>query len=286
MKIKLICLIGFFSSFINAQDLTEILEREEVKNTKEDVYATFKGTRILNGHSIENRKKGTLDFIISHKFGRVNEGFDQFFGLDQSNIRFAFEYAISNDVTLGVGRSSFEKTYDGFIKYKIVKQSKGMNSFPASISIFASTALKTIKDYDPENKPSFGEKFTHTTQLLIARKITPKLSLQVSPTWVHKNLVKIQQDPHDIFALGMGGRMKLSNRVTLNTEYYYTFNPLQSINTKNSLALGVDIETGGHVFQVMLSNTITMIEKGFITETTGNFFKGDIHFGFNISRSF
>ncbi|CAA0174758.1 conserved exported hypothetical protein [Tenacibaculum maritimum] len=286
MKIKLICLIGFFSSFINAQDLTEILEQEEVKNTKEDVYATFKGTRILNGHSIENRKKGTLDFIISHKFGRVNEGFDQFFGLDQSNIRFAFEYAISNDVTLGVGRSSFEKTYDGFIKYKIVKQSKGMNSFPASISIFASTALKTIKDYDPENKPSFGEKFTHTTQLLIARKITPKLSLQVSPTWVHRNLVKIQQDPHDIFALGMGGRMKLSNRVTLNTEYYYTFNPLQSINTKNSLALGVDIETGGHVFQLMLSNTITMIEKGFITETTGNFFKGDIHFGFNISRSF
>ncbi|CAA0170596.1 DUF5777 family beta-barrel protein [Tenacibaculum maritimum] len=286
MKIKLICLIGFFSSFINAQDLTEILEQEEVKNTKEDVYATFKGTRILNGHSIENRKKGTLDFIISHKFGRVNEGFDQFFGLDQSNIRFAFEYAISDDVTLGVGRSSFEKTYDGFIKYKIVKQSKGMNSFPASISIFASTALKTIKDYDPENKPSFGEKFTHTTQLLIARKITPKLSLQVSPTWVHKNLVKIQQDPHDIFALGMGGRMKLSNRVTLNTEYYYTFNPLQSINTKNSLALGVDIETGGHVFQLMLSNTITMIEKGFITETTGNFFKGDIHFGFNISRSF
>ncbi|CAA0145444.1 DUF5777 family beta-barrel protein [Tenacibaculum maritimum] len=286
MKIKLICLIGFFSSFINAQDLTEILEQEEVKNTKEDVYATFKGTRILNGHSIENRKKGTLDFIISHKFGRVNEGFDQFFGLDQSNIRFAFEYAISDDVTLGVGRSSFEKTYDGFIKYKIVKQSKGMNSFPASISIFASTALKTIKDYDPENKPSFGEKFTHTTQLLIARKITPKLSLQVSPTWVHRNLVKIQQDPHDIFALGMGGRMKLSNRVTLNTEYYYTFNPLQSINTKNSLALGVDIETGGHVFQLMLSNTITMIEKGFITETTGNFFKGDIHFGFNISRSF
>ncbi|CAA0187190.1 DUF5777 family beta-barrel protein [Tenacibaculum maritimum] len=286
MKIKLICLIGFFSSFINAQDLTEILEQEEVKNTKEDVYATFKGTRILNGHSIENRKKGTLDFIISHKFGRVNEGFDQFFGLDQSNIRFAFEYAISDDVTLGVGRSSFEKTYDGFIKYKIVKQSKGMNSFPASISIFASTALKTIKDYDPENKPSFGEKFTHTTQLLIARKITPKLSLQVSPTWVHRNLVKIRQDPHDIFALGMGGRMKLSNRVTLNTEYYYTFNPLQSINTKNSLALGVDIETGGHVFQLMLSNTITMIEKGFITETTGNFFKGDIHFGFNISRSF
>ncbi|MCD9610705.1 DUF5777 family beta-barrel protein [Tenacibaculum maritimum] len=286
MKIKLICLIGFFSSFINAQDLTEILEQEEVKNTKEDVYATFKGTRILNGHSIENRKKGTLDFIISHKFGRVNEGFDQFFGLDQSNIRFAFEYAISDDVTLGVGRSSFEKTYDGFIKYKIVKQSKGMNSFPASISIFASTALKTIKDYDPENKPSFGEKFTHITQLLIARKITPKLSLQVSPTWVHRNLVKIQQDPHDIFALGMGGRMKLSNRVTLNTEYYYTFNPLQSINTKNSLALGVDIETGGHVFQLMLSNTITMIEKGFITETTGNFFKGDIHFGFNISRSF
>ncbi len=270
---------------IQAQELLDILE-SEIPPTTEYVTASFKGTRIINGHSIENRKKGILEFLISHRFGKINDGEEEFFGLDESNIRLALEYALTDDIMIGLGRSSFEKTFDGFIKYKLLKQSVGEKNFPASISIFGSVARKTLKDYLPENKPSFNDRLFYTTQILIARKFSESFSLQLSPSYIHRNTVKIDEDPHDIFALGTGMRLKLSKRMSLNTEYYYTFNPLVSQNVKNSFAIGIDIETGGHIFQMMLSNTNTMIEKAFITETTHDFFKGDIHFGFNISRAF
>jgi hypothetical protein len=168
----------------------------------------------------------------------------------------------------------------------LIKQKKGENSFPVAISLFGSAAVKTLRDYDPADKRSFAESLFYVGQVLIAKKISPSLSLQLTPTYVHRNTVRTLEDPHDIFALGFGGRIKLSKRVALNTEYYYTFDESKSINTRNSLAFGVDIETGGHVFQIILSNAITMIEKSFISETTGNFFGGDIHLGFNLSRTF
>lgn len=284
-KIFLSIFVILISIQISAQDLLDLLDNETPK-VENIVTSTFKGTRIINGHSIENRKNDELEFIISHRFGRINLGFDELFGLDQSNIRFALEYGLTNNVTIGFGRSSFEKTYDTFLKYSMVKQKTGENAFPFAISLFGSIAAKTIKDFDPADKRTFAESLFYVGQVLIARKVSPSFSFQVTPTYVHRNLVKVAADPHDIFAVGLGTRIKLSNRVSLNTEYYHTFNELTSINTRNSLAFGVDIETGGHVFQLILSNAITMIEKSFITETTGNLFGGDIHFGFNISRTF
>jgi len=268
-----------------AQDLSDILESKTLP-AKNYVTSTFKGTRILNGHSVENRKKGTLEFMISHRFGRVNLGVEELFGLDQSNIRFAFEYGVIDDLTIGVGRSSFDKTYDSFFKYKILKQSKGKQAFPFSASLFGSVAYKTLKDFAPANEPTFNQKLSYVSQILIARKFNSAFSFQITPTYIHRNSVRINQDPHNIFAVGFGTRIKINNRVSINGEYFYAIDELQSIKTKNSLALGVDIETGGHVFQIILSNAITMIEKSFITETTDDFFEGDIHLGFNISRAF
>jgi hypothetical protein len=285
IKRFLVLLFIVLSLQLSAQDLFDILE-DEAPETTEVVTATFKGTRIANGHSIENRKKKELEFIISHRFGRVNTGFYDLFGLDQSNIRFALEYGITDDLTAGLGRSSFEKIYDGFLKYKLVKQKTGANSFPIAISLFGSATIKTQESFDPNFDPSLSERLAYVGQVLIARKFSPSLSLQLTPTFVHRNSVVLDADPHDIFALGFGGRVKLSKRVSLNAEYYYAFDELESLTTTNSLAFGVDIETGGHVFQIILSNSITMIEKSFITETTGNFFGGDIHLGFNISRTF
>jgi hypothetical protein len=285
IKRFLVLLFIVLSLQLSAQDLLDILE-DEAAETTEVVTATFKGTRIANGHSIENRKKKELEFIISHRFGRVNTGFYDLFGLDQSNIRFALEYGITDDLTAGLGRSSFEKIYDGFLKYKLVKQKTGANSFPIAISLFGSATIKTQESFDPNFDPSLSERLAYVGQVLIARKFSPSLSLQLTPTFVHRNSVVLDADPHDIFALGFGGRVKLSKRVSLNAEYYYAFDELESLTTTNSLAFGVDIETGGHVFQIILSNSITMIEKSFITETTGNFFGGDIHLGFNISRTF
>ena len=285
IKRFLVLLFIVLSLQLSAQDLFNILE-DEAAETTEVVTATFKGTRIANGHSIENRKKKELEFIISHRFGRVNTGFYDLFGLDQSNIRFALEYGITDDLTAGLGRSSFEKIYDGFLKYKLVKQKTGANSFPIAISLFGSATIKTQESFDPNFDPSFSERLAYVGQVLIARKFSPSLSLQLTPTFVHRNSVVLDADPHDIFALGFGGRVKLSKRVSLNAEYYCAFDELESLTTTNSMAFGVDIETGGHVFQIILSNSITMIEKSFITETTGNFFGGDIHLGFNISRTF
>ncbi len=284
-KLLLTVFIILMSIQLPAQDLLDLLDKENPKS-ENIVSSTFKGTRIINGHSIENRKDKELEFIISHRFGRVNLGFDELFGLDQSNIRFSLEYGLNDNLTVGFGRSSFEKTYDSFLKYSIVKQKTGEDSFPFAISLFSSIAAKTIKDYDPADKRTFGESLFYVSQVLIARKVNATISYQITPTYIHRNTVKIDADPHDIFAVGFGGRIKLSKRVSLNSEYYYAFDESESINARNSLAFGVDIETGGHVFQLILSNAITMIEKSFITETTGNFFGGDIHLGFNISRTF
>lgn len=279
--------ITMSSSLFSQDDLLDILNDETPKNTTEDIVtATFKGTRIVNGHSIENKNDKELEFIIAHRFGRINTGLYTLFGLDNANIRFALEYGLTDNLTIGTGRSSYEKTYDSFLKYSLIKQKKGENSFPVAISLFGSAAVKTLRDYDPADKRSFAESLFYVGQVLIAKKFSPSLSLQLTPTYVHRNTVRIVEDPHDIFALGFGGRIKLSKRVALNTEYYYTFDESRSINTRNSLAFGVDIETGGHVFQIILSNAITMIEKSFISETTGNFFGGDIHLGFNLSRTF
>ncbi|MDG1227635.1 MAG: DUF5777 family beta-barrel protein [Polaribacter sp.] len=284
-KIIVTIFVVLISINIPAQDLLDILDSETPK-TDNIVTATFKGTRILNGHSIENRKDKELEFIISHRFGRINLGFDELFGLDKSNIRFALEYGVNNNLTAGLGRSSFEKTYDGFLKYSLLKQKTGANSFPFAVSLFGSVAVKTLKDYDPADKRTFSESLFYVGQVLIAKKVSPSFSFQLTPTYVHRNTVRIAADPHDIFALGLGTRMKLTKRVSFNSEYYFAFDQSKSIDARNSLAFGVDIETGGHVFQLILSNAITMIEKSFITENTGDFFSGDIHFGFNISRTF
>ena len=287
MMKKIICTLFICSVSFQcfAQDLLDILEKETPK-TDQIVTATFKGTRILNGHSIENRKDKELEFLISHRFGRVNLGFDELFGLDQSNIRFALEYGLNDDITIGLGRSSYEKTYDSFMKYSLLKQKKGAHSFPFAVSLFGSIAVKTLKDFDPSDKRTFSESLFYVGQVLIARKVNSSFSFQLTPTYVHRNTVRINEDPHDIFALGLGTRIKLNKRVSFNSEYYFAMDESKSINARNSLAFGVDIETGGHVFQLILSNAITMIEKSFITETTDDFFAGDIHFGFNISRTF
>lgn len=272
------------TTFNYAQNLEDILEKETVENVSE-VLGTFKGTRILNGHSVETREKGVLEFLIQHRFGQLNSGSYQLFGLDQSNIRFGLEYAITNDLSIALGRNSFEKVYDAYVKYRLFHQNSD-DSMPISLTLFGSAAEKTLKDYDPLNKPGFGERMAFTSQLLIARRFSPNFSLQLTPTLIHFNRVPTTNDPSKIYAIGIGSKIKLSNRISLNTEYFLNTNQFESFDTKNSLALGINIETGGHIFQLIFSNSRAMIEKSFIAETTGDFFNGDIHFGFNISRDF
>lgn len=271
---------------IAQDDLLNILDKESPHEAT-FVEQTFKGTRLIDGHSIETRKKGVLDVIISHRFGRINSGGYQLFGLDDSNVRLGADYGITDRLNVGAGRNSFEKTYDGFLKYKFIRQQKNdSRNIPVSVAGFSSIALKTLRTGDPAGEPDLNARLTYCYQVIIAKKFTPSFSLQLSPTLVHRNAVPELQDPNDIYALGAGGRIKLTKRLSLNAEYYYQFNRVEGSMIENSAAIGFDIETGGHVFQLHFTNSRAMIEKGFITETNGDFFDGDIHFGFNISRTF
>lgn len=281
---------------VHAQDdLMKMLEEESKKEKKKDyATATFKTSRLINGHSIENAAAGVLDFKISHRFGMVNKGGYELFGLDQATMRMGLDYGISDRLMIGVGRSTFQKQYDALGKFKILRQSKGGRwSSPISVSAVSTVMLKTLKWEDPTRKNYYTSRLSFAHQLIIARKFSEGLSLQLMPSFVHYNLAQGATDPNDIFAMGVGGRIKLSKRLSFNAEYYHVL-PLSFVEgegymipgTKNSLAVGFDIETGGHVFQLHFTNSTGMTEKTFITETTGDFFKGDIHFGFNVSRVF
>jgi len=266
-------------------DLMDMLGEDESERT-EYTYATFKTSRIVIGHSIENPASGVMLFLISHHFGHINDGAYEFFGLDQATIRLGFEYGITDRLSVGIGRSSLEKTFDGFAKYKILRQSTGKRSMPVTMTLFSSVALTSLKWADPERTNYFSSRLAYTFQLLIARKFSDRLSIQLTPSLIHKNLVETQEDHNDIFTMGGGGRYKFTKRTSVNVEYHYVFEGQITQDYDHSLSLGFDIETGGHVFQVFMTNSNPLFERGFLTETVGKWSKGDIYLGFNISRAF
>ena len=287
-RLSFILLFSLISVGIFAQDdLMNLLNKDAPKETNYTT-ATFKSTRIMNGHSIERMPQGQLDVRISHRFGTINSGAYNFFGLDQSNIHLGLEYGIFNWLMVGVGRSEYEKTFDGFAKFSILRQSTGAKVMPVSVSVLTSIALKTLKFPDQTRTNYFTSRLAYVGQILIARKISEVLSVQLTPSYVHRNLVATELDPNDIFAIGAGARVKILKRISLNAEYYYITNPKTYMSQQiyDPLSVGFDIETGGHVFQLFFTNSLGMTEKQFIGGTTGQWKKGDIHFGFNISRVF
>jgi hypothetical protein len=274
----------FFPGVASGQELMDLLDDPEEET--EYVFGTFKTTRIVNGQSIENPPHGMLKFVVSHQFGRVNQGIYHLFGMDQATMRMGFEYGLTERLALSVGRSTFEKTYDGFVKYKLLRQTEPEETMPVSVSWFSGIYINSLRRPFPDDETSFSSRISHAHQLLIARKFGHPFSLQLSPTVVHKNHVAIPELPNTIFALGAGGRVRITNRTTFNAEYFYVFNEVTRQEYYDSFSMGFDIETGGHVFQLHFSNSQPMFERGFITETRGDWFRGDIYFGFNITRVF
>jgi Membrane bound beta barrel domain (DUF5777) len=268
-------------------DLMKMLEEETEKDKKPDyATATFKTTRLINGHSVENVAAGVLDFRISHRFGYVNGGAYELWGLDEASMRLGLDYGITKDLMIGIGRSTYQKQYDGFAKYKILRQSSGTRNMPVTLSAIGSIMYKSLKFDNPDRINYYPSNLYYSGQLLIGRKFSESFSLQVMPTIVHYNLVETADTPNDLLSVGFGGRIKVSKRVSINAEYYYQLPDYKLPNTVNSLSLGVDIETGGHVFQLYCTNSTGMTERTYICETTEDFFDGYIRLGFTISRVF
>lgn len=269
------------------EDLSNLLDE---KPSKTYTRGAFKTGHIVNSHSIENTAKGSLDFRISHRFGPLNSGLKDFFGLDAATLRLGLDYGVNDWLTVGVGRSSYFKEYDGFVKARILRQTD-KNEMPLSLSYVGGMSITTQSAGDllgrqitPFEKFPMSNRLYFFNQLLLARKFNNRFTLQIMPTHVHYNLVNTQAESNDLFALGAGGRVRLSKRISFNVEYFYQFNQL--LGTTNSLGAGFDIETGGHVFQLFCSNSIGINERTFIAQTTEKWQKGGIHFGFNISRIF
>jgi hypothetical protein len=285
MHIKTIVLI--VSTFllghqVNAQNVD--LFAEEKGPTSDIITSTFKSTRIVNGQSIENTGAGILDFRISHRFGALSQGSYSLFGLDQATMRIGLDYGITKRLMIGFGRSTYEKQYDGFVKFKIIQQQDGERYIPFGISYVGTSIYKTIKDPATSYVPYSSDRFSFAHQILIASKINDYFSIQLSPTLVHYNLVEDAKIPNDFKSLGLSSRIRISKRVNITTEYFHRFDKLAGYH--DPLSLGFDIETGGHVFQLHVSNSTGMTERTFINETAGSWGKGDLCFGFNIVRAF
>ncbi|MFZ4057876.1 MAG: DUF5777 family beta-barrel protein [Ferruginibacter sp.] len=287
----------FFVAFVlsnatfaqETEDLMSKLEKEVMGDPKDQTNyatATFKTTRLVNGHSVENVGKGVLDVKISHRFGTLNKGGYELFGLDNATMRMGLDYGVNRYLMIGIGRSTYQKTYDAFFKIKLLRQSSGKRNMPITLSYVPTIAVKTLKWEDPTRKNYFTSRLFFSHQLIIGRKFSESTSLQIMPTVVHRNLAATVDEPNNIYALGIGGRQKLTKRLSINAEYYYLIPGYKIPGTTNSLSLGFDIETGGHVFQLHFTNSQGMTEKTFIAENTGKWEKGDVLFGFNISRVF
>lgn len=287
MKKIFIYLVFIFlsASAWSQDDLLAGLE-DTVAQEARPLTALFKGNRLINGHTTETTAKNHLDFKIHHRFGKINDGAYQLFGLDQADMMMAFEYGVSKKLTLGLARNSFQKMYTGSMKYKFFGQTgKGKHHKAFTLTYYGNISVNTLS-FDTSRVNYFSSRLSYVHQFLIARKFGETMTLQLMPMVYHQNLVAYNSDPNDLYVLGMGGSFKMTRSSRFNVEYYPVLNRGNQSSTTNALSVGVDIETGGHVFQLMIGNTRGMVENNMIPYTKGSWRNGDLYFGFNLCRYF
>jgi Membrane bound beta barrel domain (DUF5777) len=294
-KIFFVLLIMISCIQLHAQDslLKSISDSMTAGAGTEYVTGTFKALYVVNMKTIEAPAAGALNLEIQHRFGTVNSGAYNLFGLDFATFRLGLDYGISDRLSVGIGRSTTQKTFDGYLKYKLLRQTANSGSMPVTVGLLGTSSYFTEHFAGKDSGISNVYRFNYTAQLLIARKFNSWLSIELTPTFIHYNLVETSADQNNVFALCGGARMKINKRMSINVEYDYLFpNQLVSITDPsspprtNSLSLGWDIETGGHVFQLVFTNSQSMVESQYIGQTFGTWGKGYIYFGFNISRNF
>ncbi|MCS6917663.1 MAG: DUF5777 family beta-barrel protein [Chitinophagales bacterium] len=306
MKSLLLPVLLLYSTWIWAQDDLAALAEELVPKESEPVLATFKAFRLINAQTNETAKERNLHFNIAHRFGTVfTDGqlnVHSFFGLDQApDIRFSFDYGVTDRLQLGVGRSKglepYTELYDGNAKYRLLWQTTD-DRIPVSITLYGVAAVTGRKSSsDPSSDAYYQDRFAHrwsyVSQAIIARKFSPGASLMLLPTWTHRNYV-YYKDENDMFSLGIGGRIKVSNRTALIADYFYNFSEYRrqekddagDLIFSNPLSLGVEFETGGHVFALMFTNAAGILENSFLPATKSSWADGEFRWGFNLTRNF
>jgi len=281
--VSLLFLFGIKQAY--SQDLDALMEKE-TSNITDYTLATFLGNRIINGRSVEQLQKHGLDFRISHRFGSLKEGPVELYGLDGSNSYFSVDYGLTNHIMVGIGRATYNKLATGNIQVKLLRQSKGDKNIPLSLSFFGEVSATTQKYSNNERNEDFISRLEYTGQLLIAGKFN-NFSLQLSPTFIHRNLVETKEEPNDLFALGIGGRYKITSVFDISAEYYW-INRANSIKNPyyNPLSFAVAYQVSRHVFQLILTNSDPIVMNSVIGKTMNSWKNGDLHIGFSISTVF
>jgi hypothetical protein len=280
-KIQLITLLFLVASKSFAQTDVSVddLLGEDPAAQKEYANNAFKSSRVIMGQSMEMLGAGVLDVRILHRFGTIQNGFADMFGLDYASMRMGLDYAISKNLTVGIGRSTLGKEADGFVKYRILQQYKAQKSMPLSVLYTGGITSRKIG-------ADATDRLSYYHQLILGRKFSNSFSLQVSPTFLHQNYISSAYNSNDMIALGIGSRYKLSRRMAIVLDAFPVLNGATTSKTIMPLSVGVDLETGGHVFQMHFSNARGMNERAYIGETDQRWDKSQFQFGFNLSRVF
>ncbi len=281
MKIFKVLIFLFPLMVLSQEDLLDEIDSETASDFEQ---AAFKGLKIVNFESTKMVSEKQLFFVVSHRFGSIKTGIEDFFGLDQAVTRLNFIYGISDGINIGVSRSSFQKTYETSLKLRLLRQKQGGSPF--TVVLFNSALLNTALEEEVLPGLEFENRLSYSAQALISRKVNKNLSLQLAPTFFHDNLVALDEQENSQFAIGIGGRHKLTKRWSINIDYGLHLNRASGSPFQNPLSIGFDLETGGHVFQLHFTNAQPMNVNTFLGQATGDWGTGDIFFGFNLSRVF
>ena len=273
-----------FGSFAYGQSDDLLKEIDSASTVNSAAYGNaFKALQIVTGQSTKLPARHDFYLSFNHRFSSVKGGISELFGLDAATMKLNFVYGLADWLSLGASRSTYNKTYELATKYRLLEQSA---SYPVTIVGNNVVGINTLMSKDDYPDMKFGNRLAYTSQVLISRKFNDDFSLQLSPTYIHKNTITAGQENTDQAAIGAGGRYKLSKRLSLNAEYYYNVNKPSGSNFVNPLSVGMDIDTGGHVFQLIFSNSQPSTEAGYITNGSGDWMKGNFYFGFNLYRVF
>ena len=277
----------FFVQCFYAQSLLDELDAT-YPDTPQYTLATFTSSRIAMGHSVEILKKGVLEIGTRSRFWNLPDPEDnsQSFVADKMSTRISLEYGISDRFTFGVGGTTLDGIFDSFLKYKLIRQSK--EKAPFSLTIFQNASYQSERSTitDVHLGDSFTDRLAFTSQLLLAKKISKEFSFQLSPTFIYRASSAFEEDPENLFALGIGGRYKIGGHVSVVSEYYAQFNPLESRDTYDAFALGVNWELSDVMLQFSMTNTRGLVEDNFITQTPNNFNLKDGNFVFGFTGIF
>ncbi|WP_060868741.1 DUF5777 family beta-barrel protein [Chryseobacterium indologenes] len=270
----------FLSGFTFAQE-DLLKDIDTISTTTDTSQPAFKTLQIVTGQSTKLAAKKEWYIVVAHRFGDISTGFKNFFGLDNASTKLGVIYGISDAVSVSLSRETNMKTFEGAVKYRLIKQNE---NFPVDIVGYNVIGTNTELDKDTYPHLTFSDRLSYLTQALISRRFNDKLSVQLTPSYIHKNLYNQNIEDKNQFLAGLGGRYKISKRVSVNAEYFVNFDNHSFY--KNPLSLGLDIETGGHVFQLLFTNSQINSDIGYLTNASGNWGKGHIFFGFNLYRVF